>query len=350
TSTRARYSSVRKSSFIAPEALHSRLSSRHASFAASNRDICRISRSSQSDALQIERCKRVNFALMASSELDEQVSACWTALQEKNPLVMCVTNRVTPQRVADVLLAAGASPAMVDNPTEIPQFGEISSAIYVNTGLHESQAQALLALQDMYSAPKQPQAILVLDPVGYGASAYRNGLIDTFVKVAAPAAIKGNAAEIAGLAGVEAVGGKGVDAGDAKSVEMVGPAVALAKRCGCVVTVTGEVDVITDGTSVALARGSDPMMTKVTGTGCSLGALVAATMSAWPHDPFVAALTGHAVFKAAGGAAVAVSRGPGALQGALCDELYTLSNSPADLMPLLQIEQLDLEAPPSWIL
>eukprot|EP00854_Cymbomonas_tetramitiformis_P002184 gene2184-2890_t len=221
---------------------------------------------------------------MASSELDEQVSACWTALQEKNPLVMCVTNRVTPQRVADVLLAAGASPAMVDNPTEIPQFGEISSAIYVNTGLHESQAQALLALQDMYSAPKQPQAILVLDPVGYGASAYRNGLIDTFVKVAAPAAIKGNAAEIAGLAGVvthfplltiskalsillsvykEAVGGKGVDAGDAKSVEMVGPAVALAKRCGCVVTVTGEVDVITDGTSVALARGSDPMMTKI---------------------------------------------------------------------------------------
>jgi len=106
---------------------------------------------------------------------------------------MCVTNRVTPQRVADVLLAAGASPAMVDNPDEVHAFSLISKAVYVNTGLHQSQ---VAALERIASTPTP----VILDPVGFGATSYRNEAISDFLSsVKRLTVIKGNANEICGL-------------------------------------------------------------------------------------------------------------------------------------------------------
>ena len=198
-----------------------------------------------------------------------------------NPLVMCVTNRVTAQRVADLTLAAGASPAMIDNPAEVPGFASISSAVYVNAGLHTSQIAALDALKSMNARPR-----LVLDPVGYGASAYRNAVIQDFLDRFPPSVIKGNSNEICGLVGAEA-SGQGVDsaAGTANAIE---PALALSRRHGqCVVCVSGDHDVIVqarDGAADLVCRvvGDTPMMAKVTGTGCALGAVVAAFLATAP--------------------------------------------------------------------
>ena len=209
------------------------------------------------------------------------LAAAVRRMTKANPLIMCVTNRVTAQRVADITLAAGASPAMIDNPAEVPGFAAISSAIYVNAGLHTSQVAALDALKSMSARPK-----LVLDPVGYGASAYRNEAIQDFLTRFPPNVIKGNANEVCGLVGAEA-SGQGVDsaAGTANAIE---PALALSRKHGqCVVCVSGDHDVIVqarDGAADLVCRvvGDTPMMAKVTGTGCALGAVVAAFLATAP--------------------------------------------------------------------
>jgi len=219
-----------------------------------------------------------------------------SAIARQNPLVMCVTNRVTPQRVADLVLASGASPAMIDNPAEVPAFASISSAVYANAGLHTTQTAALDAIQGM--GRERPP--LVLDPVGFGASAFRNEAILSFITAAAPDVIKGNSNEICGLAGAQGQG-QGVDsaAGTAGAIE---PALALSRtHNGCVVCVTGDHDIIAragaDSTADVVVRvvGDAPMMSKVTGTGCALGAIVAAGV-ATANDPMLGAVAAHTMY------------------------------------------------------
>ena len=108
------------------------------------------------------------------AELHENVAGTWRAMREARPLVLCITNRVTPQRVADTLLAAGASPVMADNPQEVAQMAAISSAIYINTGLHETQPASVEAASGAISDLGK---VAVLDPVGAGATEYRSSRI-----------------------------------------------------------------------------------------------------------------------------------------------------------------------------
>ena len=244
-----------------------------------------------------------------------------TRMTAATPLVMCVTNRVMPQRVADIVLAAGASPAMIDNPAEVPAFAAISSVVYVNAGLHASQCGALAALGAM-----APPPLIVLDPVGYGASEYRNNEIMDFITRANPAAIRANANEICGLAGVEAKG-QGVDS-EAATEAAIEPALVLARRFSCVVTISGDSDIVVDAAGrAAKVVGDVPMMASFTGAGCALGALVAACVSTSADDRFAGALGAHALYTAAAVRASARPevRGPGSLAVALPDELYTLT-------------------------
>mmetsp|Transcript_95493 Transcript_95493/g.309418 ORF Transcript_95493/g.309418 Transcript_95493/m.309418 type:complete len:285 (+) Transcript_95493:68-922(+) len=279
----------------------------------------------------------------SKAALLSQIKAAWANVQAKNPLVMCITNRVTPQRVADMLLAAGASPCMIDNADEVPGFGAISSAIYVNMGLHAAQMPANAACCAMFAGKTKEERAklpaLIVDPVGYGATEFRNKAILEFCDAARPDAIKGNAAEVAALAGVS-LGGRGVDAGDAQASEAVGPAKALALKYNCLVGVSGEFDIVTDGVRVAYAKGGSVLLTKVTGIGCALGAVVAAGIAANRDDPFAGALAAHAAFKLAGTRAVARSAGPGSLSIALPDELYAIATDPA-LIDGADVEQVE---------
>jgi len=249
------------------------------------------------------------------------LSVAWSAMHAAHPLVLCITNRVTPQRVADTLLAAGASPVMADNPAEVAQMAAIASAVYLNTGLHETQVASFeAAMAAMAGSGKT----VVLDPVGAGATAYRTERINALRRGIAFSAIRGNASEIRALAG-EAAGARGVDSADTADAAL-SAALALAVSDHTVVAVSGERDLITDGRQVARIGGGHEWLTRITGSGCALGALTAACIAA--TDPWIGALVAHAAFALATDRALPHSTGPGTLSIALLDALCALE--PAD--------------------
>ncbi|MCK6667391.1 hydroxyethylthiazole kinase [Enterobacter asburiae] len=236
----------------------------------------------------------------------------------RSPLTHCMTNDVVQTFTANVLLALGASPAMVIEAEEAEQFAAIADALLINVGtLTSPRAQAMRRAIESAVAAGKPWT---LDPVAAGALTFRTRFCHQILALK-PAAIRGNASEILALAGMSA-GGRGVDTTDT-AASAVPAAQALARQTNAVVVVTGEVDYITDGQRTRTVTGGDPLMTRVVGTGCALSAVVAASCSL-PGDRMdnVAAACGW--MKRAGTVAVAQSRGPGSFASAFLDALYTL--------------------------
>ncbi|MDP9352967.1 MAG: hydroxyethylthiazole kinase [Chloroflexota bacterium] len=261
------------------------------------------------------------------TDLHRQVADSWAALRERRPLVLCITNRVTPQRVADTLLAAGASPVMADNPHEVGQMAAIASGIYLNTGLHETQPASLEAAARAIEDLDKPA---VLDPVGAGATAYRSGEIQRLLESTRFTAIRGNASEIRALAG-EGAGARGVDSSDS-SDSARDAALALARSTGAIVAVSGERDLITDGEQVVRVGGGHPWLALITGSGCALGALVTACVAA--SDPWIGTIAAHSTFALATERAMQRSQGPGTLSIHLLDELLALAPEDFSRAPL----------------
>jgi hydroxyethylthiazole kinase len=241
-------------------------------------------------------------------------------LRARNPLVHCVTNLVVTNFTANVLLAVGASPAMVVAVEEVGQFAPVADALLVNVGtVTATDADAMLAAA---RAADQADTPWVLDPVAVGALAFRTDIVTRLIEHH-PSIIRGNASEILALAG-EASGSKGADS-TADSSEALEGARALAKRTGAVVAVTGVVDFVTDGDEVVGIPGSHELLTKVTGSGCALGAVLAAFLGLG-DTPLRAAVSGSAVFAIAGERAAEDARGPGSLAVALLDRLYLVGH------------------------
>jgi hydroxyethylthiazole kinase len=258
----------------------------------------------------------------ALSELRAGVMGAWRAMREARPLVLCVTNRVTPQRVADTLLAAGASPVMADNPHEVGRMARVADALLLNTGLHETQPASLEAATRAINELGRPA---VLDPVGMGATEYRSARIVRLLQGTRLGAIRGNASEILALAGAGG-GARGVDSGDSSDAALEA-AVSLALSRRAVVAVSGERDLVTDGERAVWVGGGHPWLALITGSGCALGALVAACIAA--SDPWPGTVAAHAAFALAADRARARSGGPGTLGVHMLDELAALG--PGDL-------------------
>ncbi|HYH25013.1 MAG TPA: hydroxyethylthiazole kinase, partial [Blastococcus sp.] len=191
------------------------------------------------------------------------------ALTASAPLVHCLTNTVVQTLTANALLAVGAAPAMVDAPQEAGDFAAVASAVLVNVGtVHERTAEAMrLAARSARTAGTP----WVLDPVAVGGLAYRTELAAELVELA-PSVVRGNASEVMALAGTGA-GGRGVDS-TAGAEDAATAAAELARRTGAVVAVSGAVDLITDGTRTVRVGGGSLLLTRTTGAGCALGALV----------------------------------------------------------------------------
>lgn len=250
------------------------------------------------------------------------VAASVGRVQDAAPLVQCITNYVSMDIMANVLLALGCSPAMVHCEEEAGDFARIASALSVNLG---TLSPAWVA--GMKKAVEQTRAMnkpWVLDPVGMGATPYRSRCTAERARMK-PTVIRGNASEIkslyAALGGHSAVAGKGVDSAHSTDAALH-DAVALARHLECVVACTGHVDYITDGARVVATRNGHPLMTKVTAVGCSLSSVVAAFVAACPADPLMA--TAHAIcaFNAAGDAAARGEPGPGTFRVRFMDELH----------------------------
>ena len=204
------------------------------------------------------------------------------AMRQKSPLVHCITNLVVMQVNANVLLAVGASPIMAHAQEELEDLVKIINALVLNIGtLDKHMIASMNVAGDFANKYKKP---VVLDPVGAGASRLRTETALSILRTIKPCIIRGNGSEIMALAG-EIGETKGVDS-TKDSLEVIEEAKRLAKTFQTVVSVSGEVDMITDGNCVAYVHGGNPLMTLVTGIGCSATAVTAACMAV-AKSPFM---------------------------------------------------------------
>ncbi|HRU04460.1 MAG TPA: hydroxyethylthiazole kinase [Candidatus Brocadiia bacterium] len=238
------------------------------------------------------------------------------------PLVHNITNFVVMNSTANALLALGASPVMAHAAEEVDEMTGIAKAVVINIGtLSAPWIEAMRMAVRSAAALGKPW---VLDPVGAGASRVRTETSLALTRVAPPAVIRGNASEILALRGGEA-GTKGVASIHASEAAL-GAAKALASAIGCVVSVSGEVDLITDGNALIRVANGHPLMPRVTGLGCAATAITGAFAAINP-DPLEAAAHAMSIMGMAGEMAMEKAAGPGTLQLHFLDALYAISEA-----------------------
>lgn len=262
-------------------------------------------------------------------------SACAALLSELRdaaPLVQCITNAVVTNFTANVLLALGAAPAMVDVPGEAGQFASVASGLLVNLGTpHETQRAAMVEAALAAVTTGTPW---ILDPVAVGFLTVRTGAARELVALR-PTIVRGNASEIIALAGA-GVGGRGVDSVDEPAAAL-DAAQLLASRHGSVVAVSGAVDAVVSAERgiVRVANGT-PMLTRVTGGGCALGAVMAAFASLTP-DALLAATAATGVYTLAAEKTAGIAAGPGTFSPHFLDALAAIS--PTDVEQGLDLSE-----------
>ncbi|WP_095589361.1 hydroxyethylthiazole kinase [Actibacterium ureilyticum] len=234
------------------------------------------------------------------------------------PLVQNITNYVSMNVMANVLLAAGAAPAMVHARQEAAEFAGLAGALNVNIGT--LSPDWVLAMEAAAKAARDAGTPWGLDPVAAGATGYRREVSARLLALG-PDVIRGNASEILALAG-DGGAGRGVDAGDPVAAAEAA-ARALALRTGGVVIASGAVDFVTDGTRAARVSNGHALMARVTALGCSLSALVMAFVAAG-DDPFDAAVAALAYYGLAGERAAEAARGPGSFAVGFLDALAAI--------------------------
>ncbi|MGY6741531.1 MAG: hydroxyethylthiazole kinase [Cecembia sp.] len=250
----------------------------------------------------------------------EQISALLTRLKTQSPLVQSITNYVVMNNTANALLAAGASPIMAHAQPEVKDMVNIVGALVVNIGtLDEYWSESMLQAAAHAHAIQKPW---VLDPVGAGATSYRNEILSKLLQFQ-PSVIRGNASEIMSLASVN-IKSKGVDSTNS-SDEALEAGTQLSKQTGAVVVISGEVDYIIDRERIAKVKNGNPIMSKVTGMGCTASALTGA-MIAIEKDRFLASTAAMALMGVAGDIAAEKADGPGTLQLHFYDALYNLKS------------------------
>lgn len=214
-----------------------------------------------------------------NSEVLEQVVSVMADVRNEKPLVQCITNRVTINDCANIILAAGGSPTMAEDLREVEEIVRTAQGLVLNIGIvSESLVESMLKAGKCAKAAGVP---VIFDPVGVGASALRRDISERILTEVDPDIIRGNMSEIKSLAGVENKG-KGVDAAaedvvTEENAEQFGLIVKnLAAAHQAVVCATGAIDIISDGKEVYYIKNGDSMLCDVTGTGCMLSALCGA--------------------------------------------------------------------------
>ena len=224
-------------------------------------------------------------------------------VREKCPLIHNITNYVTVNDCANVLLACGGSPIMSDDKEEVAEITTICGGLNINIGtLNQRTIESMLIAGKKANELNHP---VVLDPVGAGASKLRTETAMQLLEEVKFAVIRGNISEIKTLA-LGSGTTKGVDADVADKVteenldDVVAFAKAFAAKTGAVIAITGAIDIVADSEKAYCIRNGHPMMSAVTGTGCQLSAMTAAFITANPEQPLEAAAAAVAAMGYAG--------------------------------------------------
>ena len=250
----------------------------------------------------------------------QRIGPALAAFRELSPLVHCLTNIVVAQWTANVVLAAGGAPAMVDNPHEAGEFAQVPVPGGVLVNLGTPQDETVAAMRLAAAGANEAGRPWVLDPVAAGGLGWRTSVAHELLAMR-PSILRGNASEIGALAG--GAGGRGVDSTDAPE-QVLDAARDIARRYGTVVAVSGPVDHLTDGERLVRIHNGHPLLTKVTGVGCALGALMAG-FAGVTDDRLLAAAAATGLITVAGDDAAASSSGPGSFAVALLDRLHSLT-------------------------
>lgn len=258
-------------------------------------------------------------------------------VREKEPLVHNITNEVVVNYTANGLYAIGASPVMASAIEEVADMAKNVDGLLLNLGtLTSNQAEAMIVAG---KAANEKGIPVVLDPVAVGATPLRIAVASRILDEVKISLIRGNAGEISNLAGIEA---------EVRGVDTVGTldnrkvAIHAAKFLGVPVMVTGKEDVITDGKEVYTISNGTPLLTKVTGTGCLLGAVIVAFL-ATGEDTVQAATAAVAYYGVAAEQAAKHATAPGSFQIAFLDALFETNGQDVSEKIKIQHDSLNEE-------
>ncbi len=253
-------------------------------------------------------------------------------INNKHPLVHCITNYVTVNDVANALLACGASPIMADDEKEVEEITSICTALNINIGTLNSRT-----IDSMLKAGKkanQLSHIIVLDPVGAGASSFRTKTTFELLEKIKFSVIRGNISEIKTVdRGSGTTQGVDADVSDAVTdenlIEVVSFANSLSQRIGANIAITGAIDIVANSEKAYIIRNGHPSMSKVTGTGCMLSAMIAAFVGANQEEPLHATATAVCTMGLAGELAykrvVEEDKGSSTLRSYIIDEISKMT-------------------------
>ena len=244
-------------------------------------------------------------------------------LRARRPLVHQITNYVVMNETANATLALGALPVMAHAPQEVEEMAANAGALVLNIGtLSEHWIEAMLLAGQAAKGP------IVLDPVGAGATRYRTETAKRLLAELDVTVVRGNAAEVATLAG-HAAEIRGVESINTASTtaEVVRDA---ARTLGTIVSVTGPTDHVSDGERVVAVSNGHELLATVSGTGCMSTAVTGSFLAAKPKEPLEAAAEALAAFGVAGEDAARDAHGPGTFHAGLYDALYNLDPDTLD--------------------
>ncbi len=290
---------------------------------------------------------------MNSSEILNKIPQTLKNLKEKNPLTQCITNYVTVNDVANGLLAIGASPLMSEDPQEQKDIVNINDSLVINIGtLTKSQIEGMYASLDEADNLYKP---VIFDPVGAGASELRTNTSVEIINNYSISVIRGNMSEIKILAkeynidieNEETV--KGVDVApediiSKENIKVNGRIVKeLAEKINVVVMASGHIDIISDGKNVYTIKNGDPLMSRITGSGCMLTGIIGGFIGS-NDDILLATITGALSIGIAGELSAEYIKnnalGSGSFRTRLIDELYKLNSE--TLLKRAKLENLEI--------
>ncbi len=256
-----------------------------------------------------------------STNFDAKAAAAAEArVRAMHPMIHHITNSVVTNFTANITLAMGAAPVMAPSVAESPQMAGFAGALVLNIGT--ITPDLLKSMVAAGQAANEKGIPVVLDPVGAGATMLRTNAVNTLLNELKISVVRGNAGEILSLAG---------SSGSVRGVDSLATAdghhevfTAFAGETGIVTAVSGETDFVTDGANWIKVYNGDPLMGRVTGTGC--GATTAAACFAAAGPPLLQAVAaGITCYNIAGEMAAAACRGPGSFVPEFLDRLAGLN-------------------------
>ncbi len=255
-------------------------------------------------------------------------------MRATSPLIHNITNFVVMNSTANILLAAGASPVMAHCMGEVEEMASMASALVLNIGtLQEDWVDAMILAAKTANDKNIP---VILDPVGSGATSLRTRAVKKIMKEVKVSVLRGNASEIFSLASAD-VSTRGVDSSIGVTDELIEAAGHLAAELNCIVAISGAEDIITNGKKIFRVKNGQPLMTKVTGIGCGLSAMVGAFCAVCDDgDLLSATAAAFGFYGLCGDHAVNVSDKPGSFFTAFVDALYDVRKR--DIQEGLRVE------------